>query len=257
MERKEKRPPRITSVVFNQHGTEILTSYSSEALYLLDPKQTLTHEQSQERLAEHQKEKQARRHVQTTRPVVNESPTTPEKKTSQFKRLRLRGDWSDTGRSNNLINIFRMLLCSRTGPNSRPLNDHDNSPTAPTTTTTTNRTDEQQSNSNTSGEQQSNARNRVFQNFFMQRMSDILTQLVAGTEPSAEGQEGTNTSNPPENTNAIPPASETSTQEAASPAPATITSPNVQSPSSDDNSASAASSNTNTEETGTETNRNV
>ena len=51
MDRKEKRPPRITSVVFNQHGTEILASYSSESLYLLDAKQSISQEQSQERLA--------------------------------------------------------------------------------------------------------------------------------------------------------------------------------------------------------------
>ena len=106
MERKERRPPRITSVVFNQHGTEILTSYSSESLYLLDPKQHLTHERSQECLAEHRKEKQARRTLQESRAIANESAAAEEKKTSQFKRLRLRGDWSDTGRLNDMMNIF-------------------------------------------------------------------------------------------------------------------------------------------------------
>lgn len=111
MERKEKRPPRITSVVFNQHGTEILTSYSSESLYLLDSKQTLTHEQSQQRLAEQRKEKQARRNVQVTRAAANESAANAEKKTSQFKRLRLRGDWSDTGRLIDLVSVFPMSFC--------------------------------------------------------------------------------------------------------------------------------------------------
>jgi hypothetical protein len=100
IDRKEKRPPRITSVVFNQHGTEILTSYSSESLYLLDPKQTVSQEQSQERLIQHRNEKRARTNVNESKPTVNESPTIQEKKASHFKRLRLRGDWSDTGRAN-------------------------------------------------------------------------------------------------------------------------------------------------------------
>lgn len=104
MDRKEKRPPRITSVVFNQHGTEILTSYSSESLYLLDPKQTVSQELSRQRLIEHRKEKQARTNANNAKATVNETTTTTtttaiqDKKPSQFKRLRLRGDWSDTGR---------------------------------------------------------------------------------------------------------------------------------------------------------------
>ena len=97
MDRKEKRPPRITSVVFNQHGTEILASYSSESLYLLDPKQSISQEQSQERLTAHRNEKQARRNRQEIKAQTSESSATEEKKPSHFKRLRLRGDWSDTG----------------------------------------------------------------------------------------------------------------------------------------------------------------
>lgn len=93
-----KRPPRITSVVFNQHGTEILTSYSSESLYLLDPKQTISQEQAQERLTQHRNDKQAQANLNESKTSSNESSTTPEKKPSQFKRLRLRGDWSDTGK---------------------------------------------------------------------------------------------------------------------------------------------------------------
>jgi head-tail adaptor len=113
MDRKEKRPPRITSVVFNQHGTEILASYSSESLYLLDPKQTTTQEQSQERLKEHRHEKQTRTNVTETKSTINESATTEEKKASHFKRLRLRGDWSDTGRlkkSTKFLNFFPLDL---------------------------------------------------------------------------------------------------------------------------------------------------
>jgi hypothetical protein len=111
MDRKEKRPPRITSVVFNQHGTEILASYSSESLYLLDPKQTISQEQSQQRLTEHRNEKKTRTNIDDHKPTSTEtakstSPTTEEKKTSHFKRLRLRGDWSDTGKFNYSIKYF-------------------------------------------------------------------------------------------------------------------------------------------------------
>lgn len=107
MDRKEKRPSRITSVVFNQHGTEILSSYSSESLYLLDPKHNISQEQSQIRLKQHQEEKQSRLnskdHRASSSSTISAGVTTAaaaaaqEKKTSQFKRLRLRGDWSDTG----------------------------------------------------------------------------------------------------------------------------------------------------------------
>jgi len=110
MDRKEKRPPRITSVVFNQHGTEILTSYSSESLYLLDPKQTISQEQSQQRLTEHRNEKKTRVNIENHKPTLNETTTTTttteEKKPSHFKRLRLRGDWSDTGKFNYPIKYF-------------------------------------------------------------------------------------------------------------------------------------------------------
>ncbi|CAF4622768.1 unnamed protein product, partial [Rotaria magnacalcarata] len=80
------RPSRITSVVFNQHGTEILASYSSESLYLLDPKQTASQELSQARLSEHRNEKRARRNTNESKPTVNEHSPQDDKKTSQFKR---------------------------------------------------------------------------------------------------------------------------------------------------------------------------
>jgi hypothetical protein len=115
MDRKEKRPSRITSVVYNQHGTEILTSYSSESLYLLDSKRALSQEQSQARLKEHRNEKQTRANLNEKKAVLNEpvpaaTPTTPEKKASHFKRLRLRGDWSDTGIFNALT-LSRFIYC--------------------------------------------------------------------------------------------------------------------------------------------------
>ena len=113
MDRKEKRPPRITSVVYNQHGTEILTSYSSESLYLLDAKRTLSQEESQARLQEHRNEKQMRASLNEKKAILNEpvaTPTTPEKKPSHFKRLRLRGDWSDTGIFDNLT-LSRLIYC--------------------------------------------------------------------------------------------------------------------------------------------------
>jgi hypothetical protein len=95
MDRKEKRPPRITSAVFNRYGTEILASYSSESLYLLDPKQTLSYEKSQKQLSQHRHDKQNRSSLNDNRDVSTQAEHRP----TQFKRLRLRGDWSDTGRS--------------------------------------------------------------------------------------------------------------------------------------------------------------
>jgi hypothetical protein len=88
--------------VFNQHGTEILASYSSESLYLLNPKQTLSQEQSQENLTKHRHDKQERTNIAVNKMTVNktqdnESESKQDKKASHIKRLRLRGDWSDTG----------------------------------------------------------------------------------------------------------------------------------------------------------------
>lgn len=92
MNRKERRPPRITSVVYNRQGTEILSSYSSESLYLLDPKQSISQQVSQTLLADHRNQKKSK--LQSD-PV---SQTEQSTRSSQFKRLRLRGDWSDTGK---------------------------------------------------------------------------------------------------------------------------------------------------------------
>jgi nuclear receptor interaction protein len=246
MDRKEKRPPRITSVVFNQHGTEILTSYSSESLYLLDSKQTISQEQSQERIIEHRNEKQTRTNKQEIKTVASESPTTEEKKPSHFKRLRLRGDWSDTG------------------PDSRPVHEQESELSSPptttstaTTTTTTNTTEEQQSTNTNPEEQQPTTRNRNLQNFFMQRMSDILTQLVAGTEPSNEEREATVTANTNEdNNNSTPTVTETNTHTESTSAATPTTNPIVQSPTSNENSASATTE-SNADDNESETSRDV
>ena len=89
-DRKERGRSRITSVVFNQHGTEILASYSSESIYLLDPKQSLSQEQMKDYLVQHRNEKRSRlTKVKENKPTGNNQ--------SNIKRLRLRGDWSDTG----------------------------------------------------------------------------------------------------------------------------------------------------------------
>ena len=132
--RKQNRRSRVTSVVFNSFGNEILVSYSSKSIYLLDAKRTLSHDQSRNQLTEHQTE------------TAEAKGSTPK-----VKRLRLGGDWSDTG------------------PDARPTNE----PTAA----------------------EGGARN--MQNFFMQRMSDILTQLVSGTnsEPNETTEE--NETSPP------------------------------------------------------------
>jgi hypothetical protein len=86
-DRKEQRRSRITSVVFNPHGTEILASYASESVYLLDPKSSISQEQMKERLIEHRNQKRTKINAQEE-----------ENKTSSVQRVRLRGDWSDTGR---------------------------------------------------------------------------------------------------------------------------------------------------------------
>lgn len=115
---KQTRRSRITSVVFNSFGNEILASFSSKSIFLLDPRKTLTHDQLRNQLAEQNTE-------------TNETKSS----NSSVKRFRLGGDWSDTG------------------PDARPSNE--NEPTEST--------------------------GRNVQNFFMQRMSEILTQLVSRT----------------------------------------------------------------------------
>lgn len=129
-DRKESRASRITSVVFNRHGTEILASYSSESVYLLDPKRSYSQQQMKDILVEHRKKKENKRKTSE-----NKSTTDSESPTARIKRLRLQGDWSDTG------------------PDSHPSNEEQ---------TETNSTQNPQ-------------------NFWMQRMSDILTQLVTRT----------------------------------------------------------------------------
>jgi len=92
--RKEQHRSRITSVVFNQHGTEILASYSSESVYLLDPKQLISQEQMKEYLIQHRNKKQTKTNVNENKSTLNNT----QNNDSQTKRLRLRGDWSDTGK---------------------------------------------------------------------------------------------------------------------------------------------------------------
>ncbi len=53
---------------------------------MLDPKSTLSQEQMKERLIQHRNRKQTKINTQEE-----------ENKSSHIKRLRLRGDWSDTG----------------------------------------------------------------------------------------------------------------------------------------------------------------
>ncbi|CAF1013771.1 unnamed protein product [Rotaria sordida] len=243
MDRKEKRPPRITSVVFNQHGTEILTSYSSESLYLLDPKQSITQEQSQERLTQHRNEKRTKRNINddsnnnNNKSTSNESPTTEEKKTSHFKRLRLRGDWSDTG------------------PDSRPLHEQESESSSTTTTNNNNNNTEQQQqspnndNPDEQQQQQATSRSRNLQNIFMQRMSDILTQLVTPSETENEERESTTTPNNNDN-NSTPTITEVNTESESTSTTTTTTTTNpiVQSPPSPTSNESSASTTTNTNE---------
>ena len=91
------------------------------------------------------------------------------------KRLRLGGDWSDTGRwtVTNRLTDSRTLL-GLVGPDARPSTEAEasesvNHPADPT--------DDQED---------SVRRGRNLQNTFMQRMSDIFTQLVTRTTSDTE-----------------------------------------------------------------------
>ncbi|CAF1290185.1 unnamed protein product [Adineta steineri] len=158
-DRKKQDQSRITSVVFNSHGTEILASYSSESIYLLDPKQVLSQEQMQERLTEHKNNKRIKTNLNENQPVLNNTQD-KENKNSPVKRLRLRGDWSDTG------------------PESRPSNEEEVVVEETATVPVQSDSSDEQQSSSTSG--------RNLQNFFMQRMSDILTQLVTSSTSETE-----------------------------------------------------------------------
>ncbi|CAM4750202.1 unnamed protein product [Rotaria magnacalcarata] len=148
--RQEQRRSRVTSVVFNQHGTEILASYSSESVFLLDPRQSISQEQIKECLIEHRNKKLTKLSINDKKPT-SDKISNDENKTLHIKRLRLRGDWSDTG------------------PDTRPFTEEEPTERIINPSESSN---EQQS-STTSGHHS--------QNFFMRRMSDILTQLVTRT----------------------------------------------------------------------------
>lgn len=76
----EKRAYRITSVSYSGDGQELLASYSSEHLYLFDT--------SQEGLST--KASLTEKHKRSAKPGGVDSPP-------PVRRLRLRGDWTDTG----------------------------------------------------------------------------------------------------------------------------------------------------------------
>uniref|UniRef100_A0A674DWQ5 DDB1- and CUL4-associated factor 6-like n=1 Tax=Salmo trutta TaxID=8032 RepID=A0A674DWQ5_SALTR len=63
---------RVTSLAYSRDGREVLASYASDCLYLFDPKDDKGHE------------------------LKGPSQDNKQKETQQ-KRLRLKGDWSDTG----------------------------------------------------------------------------------------------------------------------------------------------------------------
>lgn len=93
-QQKSNDSSRITSVVFNGYGNEILASYSPDTLYLLDPKNVSSHEQIKEQLQENMKNKRTNSvDSQSSTSTTNES----KEKQRNVKRLRLGGDWSDTG----------------------------------------------------------------------------------------------------------------------------------------------------------------
>ena len=70
-------------------------------MYLLDPKQSLSQEKMKELLVEHRNEKRAQKETRE-----NKSTSDKDTKSSPAKRLRLRGDWSDTGKL--ILRIFSL-----------------------------------------------------------------------------------------------------------------------------------------------------
>jgi len=73
---------RITSVSFRPDGQEVLASYSSDYIYIFDPKQTNTDHGMK---------------LKVGRPAKKKSSRNRNKSPQPMKKLRLRGDWSDTG----------------------------------------------------------------------------------------------------------------------------------------------------------------
>jgi len=163
-----------------------------------------------DRLIEHRNKKQTKINPNEDKSTLNNTQDN-ENNTSHVKRLRLRGDWSDTG----IFSFSKNILYSYeySGPDSRPSNGEVEEESEPTTN--------QPDSSNEQPSSTTSARN--LQNFFMQRMSDILTQLVTG--PTSE-TEITATANTIETT-------ETNINNTAS--SSTINSPVVQSPASSTN----------------------
>ena len=193
---------------------------------------------------------------------MNDSSTAPEKKTSHFKRLRLRGDWSDTGRFYYFIRIFFIVSLHFKGPGSRPM--HEKESQSSTTINNSNSVEQeqqqQQSLHNDSSDQQSTPRHRNLQNIFMERMSDILTQLVSPTETENEERQSRATQNNNEdnnNNNLTPTVTEVDTD--AELTSTTATSPIVQSPPSptSNEASESAATNNNDDDSTSENSRDV
>jgi len=101
------RRKRITSVDYRPDGAEILVSYSSEDIYVFDPMSDCTSESGKRlcvgytddlELLESATEERAvgersRNSPGPSKSTTNKKPSPPP----PMKRLRLRGDWSDTG----------------------------------------------------------------------------------------------------------------------------------------------------------------
>lgn len=84
----EKRPFRVTSISYSADESELLVSYSSDHLYLFDvTKDGLDYKQS------HEKAKRHKSSASSSSSSANNSVDSPP----PVRRLRLRGDWSDTG----------------------------------------------------------------------------------------------------------------------------------------------------------------
>ena len=80
----EGKKRRITCIDYRPDGQEILVSYSSDYIYIFDPN-------------ENDETRTTKLYVGRRKQQKDEKPVVRDRSPPPMKRLRLRGDWSDTG----------------------------------------------------------------------------------------------------------------------------------------------------------------
>jgi len=144
-------PRRITSLKFSAKGDELLASYSEENVYLFDLNDS-NHSKEFSTILETECKKSQRKNGNISKPESvsvsqGRQPEGSHVRRRPLKRIRLRGDWSDTG------------------PNSRP--EHDSEATSLESLTS----------APTLTQQQTARDDTRFQNF-MRRMSNVFTRWL-------------------------------------------------------------------------------